>query len=170
MSARPQYVGTLVAALAIFAGTGFAEEPMGAYSEPVSPSMTTTQDTSAPPAASEESTADASAIESNADAGTVAATPVQDNSIAIQRTAATESLNVYGQRKTEDEFISQDVMNALQNDSRIHGRIGVETFRHVVTLTGRVSTPGQVDRAGSVARSAVARDVEIRNDVRSIVS
>ncbi len=175
MIARPQYVGTLIAALAIFSATGFADEQMGAYNEPASPSVTTTEDTSAPPAASEESTANATAIESNtgsAESNTqaVAATPVQDNSIAIQRMSATESLNVYGQRKTEDEFITQDVMNALQNDARIHGKIGVDTFRKVVTLTGRVTTPGQVDRAGAIARSAVARDVEIRNDVRSIVS
>jgi hypothetical protein len=171
MIARPQFVSALVLTMALYGTAGFADEPMGPYDEAdASPAMTS-QDTSAPPAAAGESSADATAIQSPSEP---AAVPVRDESViqapVMERTAATENLNVYGQRKTEDEFITEDVVNALRNDSRIHGKIGVDTFRKVVTLTGRVTTPGQVDRISHVARGAVARDVEIRNDVRSIVN
>ena len=39
-------------------------------------------------------------------------------------------------------------MDELASDPRLSGRIGVDTYRNEVTLRGRVSTPGQVDRAG----------------------
>ena len=173
MNARPQFVGTLIATLALFmVGSGFADEPMGSYAEPTTESMSTVPDAANPPVAAEESSADASALPSNSQP--VAA---RDDSMALQPVAApvetapnTENLNVYGQRRTEDEFITDDVVNALRNDSRIHGKIGVDTFRRVVTLTGRVSTPGQVERISYLARGVVDRDVEIHNNVRSMVN
>lgn len=51
-----------------------------------------------------------------------------------------------------DTLINKDVMDALSSEPRLSGKIGVETSNQVVTLTGRVSTTGQVERAGRIAR------------------
>src|SRR5579859_219105 len=173
MIARPQYVSALVVAMALYGTTGLADEStrVDSYYPPASESSTATSSAAIPADQPVNASTDADAMQPEAAPAPV---PVRDDSASmpapsIQQTAATENLNVYGQRKTEDEFITEDVMNALQNDSRIHGKIGVDTFRRVVTLTGRVATPGQVDRASYVARGVVDRDVEIRNDVRSML-
>jgi hypothetical protein len=63
-----------------------------------------------------------------------------------------------------DHAINTDVVNALSNDSRISGKIGVETYRQVVTLTGRVTNPMQAERAEQVARGVT--DV---NDVQNLI-
>ena len=63
-----------------------------------------------------------------------------------------------------DTLIKKDVMDALANEPNLSGKIGVETDNQVVTLTGRVSTTGQVDRAGRIARGVV--DV---NDVQNLL-
>jgi hypothetical protein len=52
-----------------------------------------------------------------------------------------------------DAAITDDVAYAIASDPRISGRIGVETYRGEVSLSGRVTTPGQADRAESLARS-----------------
>ncbi len=54
---------------------------------------------------------------------------------------------------TEDQLTTRDVMQRLANDNMLRGRIGVETFHDSVTLTGRVMTPWQADRAGSIAQN-----------------
>jgi BON domain len=51
-----------------------------------------------------------------------------------------------------DTLINKDVMDALANEPNLSGKIGVETNNQVVTLSGRVGTTGQVDRAGRIAR------------------
>jgi 2-oxoglutarate dehydrogenase E2 component (dihydrolipoamide succinyltransferase) len=56
-------------------------------------------------------------------------------------------------RPSDDELLRTAVVDRLAADPRLSGRIGVETFRHVVSLTGRVTTTGQRDRAESIARS-----------------
>jgi len=56
-------------------------------------------------------------------------------------------------RATEDQLITYDVLDTLANDSRISGRIGVETRDNVVELTGVVTTPGQARRASRDAMS-----------------
>lgn len=53
----------------------------------------------------------------------------------------------------QDVAINNDVMDSLAMDSRTSGNIGVQTYRNRVELTGRVSTPGQRDRAGTLAGS-----------------
>ncbi|HLX22582.1 MAG TPA: BON domain-containing protein [Usitatibacter sp.] len=73
-------------------------------------------------------------------------------------------INVVITPEDRDNAINTDVVNALSNDSRISGKIGVETYRQVVTLTGRVSNPMQADRAEQVARGVT--DV---NDVQNLI-
>jgi hyperosmotically inducible protein len=66
-------------------------------------------------------------------------------------------------RPSEDELLRNAVMDRLSADPRLAGRIGVESFRHVVSLTGRVTTRAQVDRAETLARSVRGvRDVDNR--------
>ncbi len=69
---------------------------------------------------------------------------------------------------TEDEAITEDVMDVLAHDRRLSGRIGVETHRNTVTLSGRVLSSRQIDLAESDARSVPGvRDVN--NELRPLV-
>jgi hypothetical protein len=52
---------------------------------------------------------------------------------------------------TEDEAINHDVMGALASDSRLEGRIGVETLRNEVNLSGRLGSQRQIDIAENTA-------------------
>jgi BON domain-containing protein len=54
---------------------------------------------------------------------------------------------------TQDQAINRDVVEILQRNPRLTGKIGVETKDREVTLTGVVVTPGQVYLAGNDARS-----------------
>jgi len=68
----------------------------------------------------------------------------------------------------DDVRITEDVVGVLASDSRLSGKIGVETWRNDVTLTGRVSTPGQARIAERDAKSVDGvRDV--RNQLRTSV-
>ncbi|SRR5258708_1934136 len=62
-------------------------------------------------------------------------------------------VTVYGRRATQDQVINSAVVDKIANDPGISGKVGVETRRAEVTLTGLVSTTGQADRAESDARS-----------------
>lgn len=65
----------------------------------------------------------------------------------------------------QDVAINNDVMDSIAMDPRITGNIGVQTYRNQVELTGRVSTPGQRDRAGMLARSVDGVD-EVTNLIK----
>jgi hypothetical protein len=54
---------------------------------------------------------------------------------------------VIAPRASEDELINAEVADRILENPRINGTIGIETERNVVTLSGRVSTPGQVREA-----------------------
>ncbi|HET9651525.1 MAG TPA: BON domain-containing protein [Usitatibacter sp.] len=56
-------------------------------------------------------------------------------------------------RATEDELITQDVVDTLASDPRLSGRIGVETTDREVELSGIVTSWGQALRAERDARS-----------------
>jgi hypothetical protein len=56
-------------------------------------------------------------------------------------------------RLSEDELLRNAVMDRLANDRGLAGKVGVETYRHTVSLTGRVTTTGQIERASMLARS-----------------
>jgi hyperosmotically inducible protein len=62
------------------------------------------------------------------------------------------SVSVTAPRLSEDERLRNAVMDRLAADSHIHGLIGVESYRNVVSLTGRVTTTLQKERAETIAR------------------
>jgi len=69
---------------------------------------------------------------------------------------------------TQDERITSDVIDVLANDPRLTGRIGVETFRNNVELSGIVTNSGQATIAGRDAQS-VPGLMEVRNGLRTRV-
>lgn len=163
MTLRAMYVAPLVAVGAVFAASGFADPPMTGTDESMAAQTTMAPSDPAIAPVSSEAVAAPAAYEP-------VAAPIASEPVAVQPVADTSSsTTVYGQRRTEDQFITDDVVKALAAEPRLSGKIGVDTYRRVVTLTGRVSTQGQVDRITRVARRAVDRDVEIRNQVISNV-
>ena len=160
MTLRAMYVAPLVVAGAAFAVTGFADPtPVESVSTPMATSPMTTSETLAP--GETVVTQDEPVVASQPQP--VHATPV------AARADTSSTTTIYGERRSEDEFITGDIVKALAAEPRISGKVGVETYRRVVTLTGRVSTQGQVDRITRVAQRAVDRGVEIRNRVISNV-
>ena len=81
---------------------------------------------------------------------------------------AQNTIEVYARRASDDDLITNDVAATIAADPYIHGRVGVETFKRDVTLTGRVATPGQKMRAEDDTR-AVDGVGEIHNHLRSAV-
>ena len=55
--------------------------------------------------------------------------------------------------RTEDELITEEVVDRIAANPYIEGRVGVETFRNEVTLTGRVGTSGHANQAEREAMS-----------------
>jgi hypothetical protein len=77
------------------------------------------------------------------------------------------AVTVTAPRPSDDELLRNAVMDRLATDGRLAGRIGVESYRHVVSLTGRVTTTGQIERAETIARSVDGvRDVDNRLTAR----
>ena len=64
-----------------------------------------------------------------------------------------DEIVVEAPRANQDDLISADVADRIATDPRIGGVIGVDTYRNNVTLTGRVATQAQADRAGSHAQA-----------------
>ena len=79
-----------------------------------------------------------------------------------------ERITVTAPSLTEDQAITRDVVDTLAYDSRLSGRIGVETRNNTVELSGRVGTPGQVRIAERDARS-VPGVREVQNSIRPSV-
>ena len=79
-----------------------------------------------------------------------------------------ERITVIAPSLTEDQAITRDVVDTLAYDSRLSGRIGVETRNNTVELSGRVATPGQVRIAERDAKS-VPGVREVRNSIRPSV-
>jgi hypothetical protein len=69
---------------------------------------------------------------------------------------------------TEDQAITADVVDRLAGDPWLSGRIGVETRNNDVTLSGTVTTPGQVRRAINDTKT-VAGVRTVNNELRSRV-
>jgi osmotically-inducible protein OsmY len=68
---------------------------------------------------------------------------------------------VTAQRSAEDQAITVAVIDRIVADELISGRVGVDTYRNVVTLSGRVATPLQADRAARHAlRTPGVREVD----------
>jgi hypothetical protein len=71
-------------------------------------------------------------------------------------------------RLTEDQAITEEVMDRIASDPRIDGRIGVDTYMDKVTLSGRVVTPWQADRAQMHAQNTPGVR-EVDNQIRARV-
>lgn len=174
MTLRAMYVAPLVAIGAVFAATGFADQLITHYTEPMaSQSTMAPSDPGTPLPATEEATANPDAVVMSTEPEPASQAYAPAPAPLARPVAATADMTstttIYGERRTEDQFITDDVVKALAAEPRISGKVGVDTYRRVVTLTGRVSTQGQVDRITQVARRAVDRDVEIHNQVISKV-
>ncbi|HYC37244.1 MAG TPA: BON domain-containing protein [Usitatibacter sp.] len=74
-------------------------------------------------------------------------------------------VTVYAPLLTEDEAITEDVMDSIVTDPRLSGRVGVETFNRNVTLSGHLRSSRQVDIAASNARS-VPGVIDVENRIR----
>lgn len=134
---------TLILAILTGAATGFTAI---AASEPAPPQVTDVDQHAMPPA-TQSAIAPAPATE--------VATPPKD----IEHYSL-PSMSVTAPRLSEDERLRNAVMDRLSADSHIHGLIGVESYRNVVSLTGRVTTTLQKERAETIARSVEGvRDV-----------
>ena len=82
---------------------------------------------------------------------------------------ATQTIIVTAPRDaSEDYLVNSDVANAIADDPTIRGHVETQTFRNVVTLGGRVVTPGMADRVERDARS-VDGVADVENLVRPMV-
>ena len=78
-----------------------------------------------------------------------------------------EPITVYGYRN-DDDRITSDVIDEIASDPWITGVVGVQTDDNVVTLDGRVTTPGQARRAEMDAHR-VDGVAEVQNRLRTRV-
>ena len=146
---------TLFLALSAVAATGFAykttfvpQAAMGANDAP--PQVIDVDRHAMTPAPEQPAPADAAAAPST---GNPAVVPHIEH-------YALPSVTVTAPRPSEDELLRNAVVDRLASDSRLAGRIGVESYRHVVSLTGRVTTTAQMERAETIARGVEGvRDV-----------
>jgi hypothetical protein len=153
MTARSKLSVTMVLALSAIAATSFAyvtaaePQPPVAASDTIPPPTTDVDEHALAPAAEEVPVAPAP-VEAPAPqvTGNPAAVPHIEH-YSLPSTVVTAP------RPSDDELLRTAVVDRLAADARLSGRIGVETYRHVVSLTGRVSTTGQRDHAEAVARS-----------------
>lgn len=99
-------------------------------------------------AVSESLTADETVVSSINDVNITAA-PVQTVS------APQPAILIEERRLSEDERIQASVMEKLASNTRLTGKIGVQSLDSVVTLTGYTSTVGQANRAGNEARRVI---------------
>jgi hypothetical protein len=67
---------------------------------------------------------------------------------------------------SEDQAINNEVMDRIASDPTIHGRVGVGTYMDKVTLSGRVGTPWQAEKAQRHAQNTPGV-VEVDNQIRA---
>lgn len=152
MKPRMKIVAPLVlATLGALAATGYADRRIETE---ITPAVSPASD--APPAEPvviEETTTPAVRDE-------IVAPAPSETVVVPARQYAQPRVTVVAPRPSEDELIRNAVMDRLATDPRLAGRIGVESYRHTVSLTGRVTTTLQVERAATLARSVEGvRDV-----------
>lgn len=88
--------------------------------------------------------------------------------IAAASTLGSQAADQKDPSQGEDQRITNEVMNKLSNDPRLSGKVGVETDRGQVTLTGLVTTSGEADRAERDAES-VDGVTAVSNQVNALV-
>ena len=102
----------------------------------------------------------AEAVPAPAPAAPAPAAPRMDRAAVPDIEHYSLPLTVTAPRPTEDEMLRNAVVDRLATDGRLAGKIGVESYRHVVSLTGRVTTTAQSERAEEIARGVEGvRDV-----------
>jgi hypothetical protein len=93
----------------------------------------------------------------------------ENHAVAIpalaDRSVAQPGITVEERRLSLDERLQAAVMDKLANNSRLSGKIGVESHDAVVTLSGYTSTVGQAQRAGRDAGSIVGVKY-VQNQIR----
>jgi hypothetical protein len=142
MTPRTKLSAALFLSLTAVAATGFAYQS----------GLTTSQATPYPTPAVTTSAAVPIAEEP-------AIAPASDDTVppaAPERTAmehySLPAVTVTAPRPSDDELLRNAVLDRLASDTRLAGQIGVEAYRHTVSLTGRVSNTMQVDRAETIVR------------------
>jgi len=152
MTSRPKVSVTLFLALSAVAATGFADiATPGATPEPQVVDLNAHALNPAPPA---------EAVPAPAPAAPAPAAPRMDRAAVPDIEHYSLPLTVTAPRPTEDEMLRNAVVDRLATDGRLAGKIGVESYRHVVSLTGRVTTTAQSERAEEIARGVEGvRDV-----------
>jgi hypothetical protein len=133
----------MLATTAAVAATGYANMKMG--DESIVPAPDSQPYVAAPQ--------DDSTVAVPAEESTAVPAPAADTSAQPVQYSSHESVTVTAPRASNDELLQNAVMDRLSGDARLQGRIGVEAYRHTVSLTGRVMSTMQVDRAESLARS-----------------
>jgi len=140
MTPRSKLSAALLLALTAVAGTGFAYKSDAfsnsqASAESVTPAA---DDRQVAPAANDTSTAP----------------PASERpAVADMQHYSLPPVTVTAPRPSDDELLRNAVVDRIAADARLAGLIGVEAYRHTVSLTGRVTTTDQVERAGMIARS-----------------
>jgi hypothetical protein len=92
-------------------------------------------------------------------AAVTGAVPVVDHSVSQP------GIIIQERRLSQDERIQAEVMDKLANNSRLSGKIGVESQDAAVKLSGYTSTVGQAFRAGQDARSVIGVKY-VQNEIR----
>jgi hypothetical protein len=82
-----------------------------------------------------------------------------------ERSVVQTGIIIQERRLSEDERIQAQVMDKLANNSRLSGKIGVESHDAVVRLSGYTSTAGQAYRAGRDAGSVMGVKY-VQNEIR----
>ena len=151
MTARSRISATLLLALSAVAATGFAYK---ANQTPAIQSSDSGVKPAAMPAADDRSAAPSTNDQATPATYDQPAPPpaIEQYSVPVPARYAEPPVTVTAPRPSEDELLRNVVMDRLSGDAYLSGRIGVESYRHTVSLTGRVGTTGQVERAGAIAR------------------
>ena len=67
---------------------------------------------------------------------------------------------------SQDQAITNEVVDRIASDPTIHGRVGVDTYMDKVTLSGRVGTPWQAEKAQTHAQNTPGVR-EVDNQIRA---
>ncbi|HEX4780349.1 MAG TPA: BON domain-containing protein [Usitatibacter sp.] len=167
MTIRPNVRSTLlVAALAAVGATAWATDDTLSSSSSIpsnsaldQPSVAATNDAVAP--GSSVAVNDSLAPNEGVIPAESPATPVVDRNVEAQPPVTVEQ-----RRLSNDERIQSQVMDRIAGARNISGKIGVESYNAVVTLTGYTTTTAQADRASRYAGGVMGVKY-VQNEIRS---
>lgn len=152
MTRSPKLSATLVLALTAVAVTAYAYTTSES-----SKAQTAANDAAAPVTVNVDEHAMAPVADEHpaAPAASQAPAPATPGNTALVPDIEHYSLppvTVTAPRPSEDELLRNAVVDRLASDARLSGKIGVESYRHVVSLTGRVTNRAQIERAVLITR------------------